>query len=77
MCVCVNVDFHVFVCLSTNTGVFWRPEALDSPGTRVIGGCDQIWVLGTELKSSARAVCNLYHQAISLAPMREFLDQII
>lgn len=74
----VSVSFCVFACLPTNTGVFRRPEALDSPGAGVIGTVShQIWILGTELKSSARVVCNLYYQATSLAPMREFLDQII
>lgn len=44
------------------------PSGDDVCGTEVMGGCEQpVWVLGTELRSSAKAECTFNCRAISPA----------
>lgn len=67
---CSKWCIHVCECQvsSTSAGAFGRLE-LESQ----VVVSHQMWVLGTELKSSARVVCILYWQAISPVPVKEFL----
>lgn len=60
MSVSENVHMCVQMPLESRKGV-------ESPGTGVT-----TWVLGTELRSFARAVCTLKCRAVSPVPQRKF-----
>lgn len=49
---CARACAHEWACRC-----LWKPGVSQSPGARVTGGCEALtWVLGLELRSSARAV---------------------
>lgn len=60
----LNVTFIKFIFY------YFPMEARDirSPGARVTGNCELMWVQGTKLRSSARPVRALYNWASSPAP---------
>lgn len=60
----------MWVCvLYTWVQCLWRPESISSPGAKVTSRCNcPIWVLGTDLSSSARVESALNSWAISPAP---------
>ena len=66
---CINTCLHVFLC-TVRMQCPWRPEdSVGSPGTGVTGSCEPpCKMLGTEPRSSARAVSALTHQPSLLSP---------